>query len=108
MEGTTTPSALRGSDALAIVFGNEHRGVSEALRALSDGTYAIPMNGFVESLNVSVAAAITMHAATEGRAGDLTAHDQQALRARFMLNSVRNGEVIVHEVMSRQDLRAIR
>lgn len=46
---------------IALVFGNEHDGVSDALLAAVDGTYVIPMDGFVESLNVSVAAALSLY-----------------------------------------------
>ncbi|GAB0490652.1 hypothetical protein MMPV_001889 [Pyropia vietnamensis] len=46
---------------IALVFGNEHDGVSDALLAAVDGTYVIPMGGFVESLNVSVAAALSLY-----------------------------------------------
>jgi tRNA (guanosine-2'-O-)-methyltransferase len=105
MEGTISPAKLRELDRVAVVFGNEHLGVSPALRALADGTYAIPMHGFVESLNVSVAAAITMHAATHDRAGDLPEDERNELRARFMLASVRFGEDVVHEMLARAPSR---
>lgn len=101
MEGTVTPTQLREQRPVAVVFGNEHLGVSPALRALADGTYAIPMHGFVESLNVSVAAAITMHAMTYDRAGDLPPHEQDELRARFMLSSMSSGDEVVHEMIAR-------
>lgn len=101
MEGTTTPRTLRDLEPVAVVFGNEHHGVSTQMREYADGTYAIPMTGFVESLNVSVAAALTMFAATDGRAGDLSPTDAQALRARFMLCSVVRAEEIVRESLAR-------
>lgn len=41
-------------------FGNEHEGLSEEAIRHADGTFVIPMVGFVQSLNVSVAAAITL------------------------------------------------
>ncbi len=104
MDGSTAPSHLRTMGRVAVVFGNEHSGVSNALRTLADGSYAIAMNGFVESLNVSVAAAITMHAATAERSGDLTADERQALRARFMLSSIENGDEIVREVLARRSI----
>lgn len=47
---------------VAIVVGNEHRGVSAALRAASQGRFFIPQAGFVQSLNVSVAFGIAAHA----------------------------------------------
>lgn len=45
----------------AIVFGNEHSGLSDEGLAAADLSFSLPMYGFVESLNVSVAAAITMY-----------------------------------------------
>jgi len=45
----------------AIVLGNEKRGVSEESLSLSDGAYIIPMMGMVQSLNVSVAAAVSLY-----------------------------------------------
>lgn len=49
----------------AFLFGNEHRGVSDELRAEADAIFRIPMVGMVESLNVSVAAAITLYVARQ-------------------------------------------
>jgi tRNA (guanosine-2'-O-)-methyltransferase len=45
---------------LAVVFGNEHDGVSQAAREAADYRLLLPMRGFVESLNVSVAFAMLM------------------------------------------------
>ena len=47
----------------AFVFGNEVRGLSNAVRKASDLTIEIPMHGSKESLNVSVAAGIVLFAA---------------------------------------------
>ncbi|MCB2205913.1 RNA methyltransferase [bacterium] len=55
------------SQKTAIILGNEHRGVSEEACALSDGVYFIPMMGMVESLNVSVAAAVSLYEALRQR-----------------------------------------
>jgi len=44
-----------------IILGNEGRGVSEILRKVADDIISIPMQGHVESLNVSVSAAIIMY-----------------------------------------------
>ncbi|RMF16979.1 MAG: TrmH family RNA methyltransferase [Candidatus Dadabacteria bacterium] len=46
----------------AFVFGNEHRGVDPFWREHADEIFAIPMVGMVESLNISVACAVTLHA----------------------------------------------
>lgn len=53
----------------ALVLGNESRGVSDEACALSDGIYSIPMMGMVESLNVSVAAAVSLYEALRQRLG---------------------------------------
>ncbi len=97
MEGTVTPAELAARPKVAVVFGNEHRGPSEAMRERAEGTYAIPMRGFVESLNVSVAAAITLHALTTDRAGELSEAERNQLVARWLLATVRDGERVVRE-----------
>ncbi len=51
----------------ALVFGNEHRGVSEEAKLLSDGNFLIPMVGMVQSLNVSVSVAVCIYEAMRQR-----------------------------------------
>ena len=51
----------------AIVMGNEHRGVSKEAEDLADEKFYIPMYGMVQSLNVSVSAAITIYEALRQR-----------------------------------------
>jgi tRNA (guanosine-2'-O-)-methyltransferase len=51
----------------ALVFGNEHRGVSEDAAAKADGNFLIPMAGMIQSLNVSVAAAVSLYEAFRQR-----------------------------------------
>ena len=48
---------------IALVFGNEHSGVSEEILALSDGNFIIPQVGIIRSLNISVACAVTLYEA---------------------------------------------
>lgn len=45
---------------VALVFGNEHRGVSAAALAQADRSLIIPMMGMVQSLNISVACAVAL------------------------------------------------
>ena len=45
---------------ICIVMGNEERGISKTLRNLADETFYLPMCGFAESFNLSVATAITL------------------------------------------------
>ncbi|MBK9099216.1 MAG: RNA methyltransferase [bacterium] len=51
----------------AVVFGNEHRGLSKEAEELSDERFFIPMYGMVQSLNVSVSAAICIYEALRQR-----------------------------------------
>jgi tRNA (guanosine-2'-O-)-methyltransferase len=52
---------------VAIVFGNEQRGCSDEAIALADGSVMIPMMGMVQSLNISVACAVTLYEAMRQR-----------------------------------------
>jgi tRNA (guanosine-2'-O-)-methyltransferase len=47
----------------ALVFGNEHSGVSDEIRTLADGNFIIPQVGIIQSLNISVACAVTLYEA---------------------------------------------
>jgi tRNA (guanosine-2'-O-)-methyltransferase len=47
----------------ALIFGNEHDGVSEETRNISDGNFIIPQVGIIRSLNISVACAVTLYEA---------------------------------------------
>ncbi len=51
----------------AIVLGNEHRGVSPEAAELADEKFFIPMFGMIQSLNVSVAAAVILYEALRQR-----------------------------------------
>lgn len=53
---------------VALVFGNEMRGVSDEVLAKADGTVMIPMRGMIESLNISVACAVSLYEAARQRA----------------------------------------
>jgi tRNA (guanosine-2'-O-)-methyltransferase len=48
---------------IALVFGNEHSGVSDEIRAMADGNFIIPQVGIIRSLNISVACAVSLYEA---------------------------------------------
>jgi tRNA (guanosine-2'-O-)-methyltransferase len=52
----------------AVVLGNEHRGTSPDLEPYLDGELYIPMQGMIESFNVSVAAGVILYEAWRQRA----------------------------------------
>lgn len=51
------------TESVALVFGNEHAGVSEEIRAMADGNFLIPQMGIIQSLNISVACAVSIYEA---------------------------------------------
>jgi tRNA (guanosine-2'-O-)-methyltransferase len=54
---------LNLTEPVALVFGNEHGGVSEEIIAMADGNFIIPQVGIIKSLNISVACAVTLYEA---------------------------------------------
>ena len=86
---------------VCIVMGNEELGITQEMRSLADETFTLPMYGFAESFNLSVATAITcahMSASSkisdEGNTsgpiqpGDLGEHEVNCLRLKWMMNSL--------------------
>jgi len=89
----------------ALVFGNEERGVSPAMLEAVDRSCIVPLVGFTESFNVSVAAAVALYHAQQDRLArqgyhaDLGEEEQTALVARFCMRSVRNAEAIIRRAL---------
>ena len=79
----------------AIVFGNELDGISEKAKELADGKVYLPMQGFTESFNLSVSAAILLYHATEDR------------KKRIGLDEEKDGKC-QHEDMSEDEKRLLR
>jgi len=82
------------SKPTVLIFGNEHSGVSNEAIDLADGTFIIPMNGFVQSLNISVAAALSMSEVTKkarqvaGEQYFLTMDEKRELFKEWMIKSL--------------------
>lgn len=53
---------------VALVFGNEHAGVSDEIRQMADGNFIIPQMGIIQSLNISVACAVSIYEAYRQKA----------------------------------------
>lgn len=56
---------------IAVIFGNEHHGVDSNWQGHIDQAFTIPMSGMVESLNISVSAAITLQFLTQKARAEL-------------------------------------
>ena len=69
--------------SIALVFGNEHSGVSDEIRTLADGNFVIPQVGIIRSLNISVACAVTLYEAFRQKTKAGHYNKQKLERARY-------------------------
>jgi tRNA (guanosine-2'-O-)-methyltransferase len=97
-DGELSPHDLASIPRVGIVLGNERDGIAEELAAACTRRVRVPMRGFVESLNVSVSAAILLAQATIGRPGDLSPADRQRLYARGLYFTVEKADEILREL----------
>ena len=76
------------TESVALVFGNEHAGVSEEIRLMADGNFIIPQMGIIRSLNISVACAVSIYEALRQKknAGHYENQRMPAERASKLLN----------------------
>ncbi len=94
-KGSLVPSDLAGIPKLAIVLGNERAGIGEELQRACARSVRVPMVGFVESLNLSVSAAILLYAASLGRRGPLPSSAQRRLYGRALYLSVQRADRVL-------------
>jgi len=81
---------------ICVVMGNEESGISEEMRSLADKTFTLPMCGFAESFNLSVATSITLaHMSANSvdgngplQPGDLDPNEYDYLYLKGLLNSL--------------------
>ncbi len=103
----TSITELSIREPWCIAFGNEHDGISDTLRRRADLRVHIPMVGFVESLNISVAFAVAMshlrlrRDAALGEAGDLDAAARTDLLDRWIFADVPRARAILEVVAER-------
>lgn len=88
----------------AIVLGNEKEGISKEAKKHSDGTFIIPMYGFAQSFNISVAAALCFYHIHQfrksklGKSGDLTSDEVERVRAYYYLRTLDSGIDILNRL----------
>ncbi len=96
------------SKPTALVLGNEREGVSDEVLAEADMRCIIPMSGFTQSFNISVAAALSLYHVRRwridhlGREGELDAREREILKAHFWLRGVDRGEDYIAELLERE------
>lgn len=71
------------TNSVALVFGNEHEGVSEETRALANGNFIIPQMGIIQSLNISVACAVSIYEACRQKIA-IGAYDKSSMPQQQM------------------------
>ncbi len=97
---------LLPNQKVALVFGNEHEGISEEVKSKVDGLVHIPMRGFTESFNISVSASIFLYELIK-RANEmeipnfhLSEEERDELRLRWYKDIVPHADI--HERHFRQ------
>ena len=106
------PAELPLDRPVAILFGNEEEGLSEAALDGADTTLRLPMHGFTESYNISVSVAIALSRLTERLHADpgprwrLEPDARARLRLEWYLATVRNSELIAREFLHRSETAA--
>lgn len=90
----------------AVVFGNEHAGVTDATARAADGWFSIPMAGFTRSFNISVAVAMVLEHARRSRAAsldpdaELTADRRLILEARYAVRSLPSAGALLRRALA--------
>ncbi|QCX53861.1 RNA methyltransferase [Elizabethkingia sp. JS20170427COW] len=89
---------------IALVFGTEKAGVSQEVINFADETVIIPMYGFTESFNVSVAAGICMYDLKQRLIKSdleykLSEEKKIDLKIRWAVNSTRSGEEVLNHFL---------
>ncbi len=89
------------STPLALVLGNEKDGVSKEMLEMADERVIIPMPGFVQSFNISVAGALCLYQVYQdrlkrlGRVADVTPEQINILKAHYALRTLDSAEDIL-------------
>ncbi len=102
-------SELPVDQPLVVIFGNEHRGIDASWSEHLDHTFTIPMVGMVESLNISVSAALSLWTLTQMARQQLPADSyhlspaqQEQLLAKWACRHSRNLEAELHNLRSQK------
>lgn len=102
LDATSKPIAeVDFSRPTALVLGNEKDGISLEMAEAADHRVLLPMVGFVQSYNISVAAALCFYhiyldrMQRRGQQGDLSPEQKQILKAHYYLRTQPSGEDIL-------------
>ena len=98
-------------EPVALIFGTEMEGVSQEVLDFADETLIIPMYGFTQSFNVSVAAAICMYELKQKLLKldiDYKLSDEKklAMKIRWAVNSARSGDEVLNHYLKKHNIEA--
>ncbi|MDI9366386.1 MAG: RNA methyltransferase [Flavobacterium sp.] len=79
--------SINFTQSIALVFGNEHSGVSDEANDLADGNFIIPQMGIIQSLNISVACAVSIYEAYRQKTN--AGHYQQSTMPKPQMRALR-------------------
>jgi tRNA (guanosine-2'-O-)-methyltransferase len=102
--GVVAVDALDVAGNVALVFGNEHAGLTPEAVAACDGAFTVPMQGFTASFNLSVSVALGVFACARkrraglGGRGDVDPATIVQMRARWYRLSVDAADLILARV----------
>src|SRR5262249_27593589 len=103
-EATVPVDAIDSGRRVALVFGNEHAGLTPEAIAACDGAFTVPMQGFTASFNLSVSVGLAFYAcahrlrAALGGRGDLDPATLVQMRAEWYRLSVDAADLILERV----------
>lgn len=93
-----------GAEKIALLFGNELRGVSSYALDNADGKIRVPMYGFTESMNISVSVAICLNSLvtrlrTSYASWQLSESEKDSIRLNWYRKMVRKSDIIEREFL---------
>lgn len=89
----------------AFVLGNEHEGCSPEMIELADARVILPMVGFVQSYNISVAGALGLFYLYQKRPKKMTEEQIAILEAVYMLRTQDSAGKVLKELLERGQLQ---
>lgn len=110
LEGGRPIEEVDFTEPCAFVLGNEKDGASREMIDQADERVFIPMNGFVQSFNISVAGALGLYhiqrelLKSRNQISDLTDEQKKILEAHYYLRSLDSAKVTLKEIFSRGQL----
>lgn len=111
LDQTSKPiSAIDFSKPTALVLGNEKDGISKEMQELADERVIIPMHGFVQSYNISVAGALSLYhiycdrLQRLNKQGDLNSEQKDILKAIYCLRTLDSAKKVLTELKQRNSL----